>query len=648
LVLLGVCLPLSRRESMARLLLAVTICAPIIFWLGLSNLIENYPSFRYVIFIVPAIHVAIAHAVRAALSPGGIAIARRLSAWRVWQQALGSSSLIAVVGSTTFGLGMTFVRSPTWQDDWRGMAHYLRQQWQPGDAIVININTPEALLPLYLRDLPAPILTVNEWAAYPVEEVRRTITERYKRVWYANTGGDNSYQNPEAQAILRPYLLRSRIAFPARTTIIELLEYDLHPRVVEVLPATASVVDSVPTDRTVIAGYEVEPGNPYHPQANFRLALYWRRGTTDDPAKHSVAVRLAAHGRIWLDWTLPARLAHHPESWHAGTFYRMSYIVPVPPGLLPQSYTLELQVRSGDKNELVQAFSAALPRRDLDCCIRVARQADAEANPYWRARDVTLVRKEHPTLLRPGEPLPVALTWQAMRDDLVPWETRLMLKGLFGGEVAGVQRIVGSPDFPATAWPAGELMRDQYVLDVLRSTQPGWYCLQLERWRGGRRVDATFLGLVRVEDYPRALAAVQAQHPTTGARVGELSLLGYSVNAPLERGRTYDFITHWRVEQVPTRDGVLFLHMFGPDGRLVSQDDNPPIVDGTVRSTLTYRPGEHINQVHRLALPADAPAGEYRLLAGVYDREGGLRWPAQQDGRPARDDLILLGVIKLN
>jgi hypothetical protein len=64
-----------------------------------------------------------------------------------------------------------------------------------------------------------------------------------------------------------------------------------------------------------------------------------------------------------------------------------------------------------------------------------------------------------------------------------------------------------------------------------------------------------------------------------------------------------------------------------------------------VRSTLTYRAGDGINQVHRLALPDDLPAGEYRLYAGIYDREGGLRWPAQQDDRPARDDLILLDTL---
>ncbi len=52
--------------------------------------------------------------------------------------------------------------------------------------------------------------------------------------------------------------------------------------------------------------------------------------------------------------------------------------------------------------------------------------------------------------------------------------------------------------------------------------------------------------------------------------------------------------------------------------------------------------GEGIDQLQRLMLPRDLPGGEYRVLAGIYDREGGSRWPATRDGQPARDDLVPL------
>lgn len=650
LIVLGVCLPFSRRHRMARMLLVAAIAAPVLFWLSLSYLIENYPSFRYVIFIVPALHIAVAHAIYAMPWRDGAAVEERpsiLQAMRVPRRVVGVGLLIAVVCASAFGLAFTFARTPTWQDDWRSMANYLRQQWQPGDVIVINLNTPEVLLPVYLRDLPAPIATVNEWASHPTQDLRRTIADQYRRVWYANTGGDEGYQNREAQAILTPYLLRSRVSFPARTTIIELLEYDLHPVVVQTLPEAARPVAGSPADQTAIAGYAIEPGNPYHTHANFRLTLYWRRGAAGDLASHNVVVRLHTANETWLDWVLPAKLVNHPAWWHEQMLYRVSYIVPVPLGLPSQPYTLELQVRAGDKGEPIQTFSEALTPGDLNCCIRIVQWPTDKINPTWRADDGTLFIAEHPSVVRPGEPMPVVLTWQPARDGLAPWQTRLALRRILGGDLATTQRIAGTPDFPVGAWPAGEWVRDQYVLDVPFSARPGWYLLQLERWRDGRRVDDAFLGLVHLEDYPRTPVTTQVQHPVR-ARVGELSLLGYSVNGPVVRGRTYDFITHWRVEQTPARDGVLFLHMVGPNGQLISQDDNPPIVDGKLRSTLTYRAGDGIDQTHRLSLPGDLPAGEYKLFAGIYDREGGLRWPAQQDGRPARDDLILVGVITLN
>jgi hypothetical protein len=62
---------------------------------------------------------------------------------------------------------------------------------------------------------------------------------------------------------------------------------------------------------------------------------------------------------------------------------------------------------------------------------------------------------------------------------------------------------------------------------------------------------------------------------------------------------------------------------------------------------LTYRAGDGIDQIHRIVLKPDLPAGEYRLLAGAYDREGGIRWPARQDGQSALNDLVNLGTITL-
>jgi hypothetical protein len=279
---------------------------------------------------------------------------------------------------------------------------------------------------------------------------------------------------------------------------------------------------------------------------------------------------------LWLDWTLGAQLQSQPEAWTEGTLFRRSYMVPVPPGLPIQSYQLELLVRTGDKGEVMQ--SAVLPLSDeaLRCCLRIPHWP--HGGDVWRASDVTLAIAEYPGVIRPGQPMPVALTWRPSQSDLQPWQTELRLEGLLGGEVTALKRDAGAQDAPPDTWPAGELSRDQYALpQAPYATAPGLYRLSLNRIRDGRVMDGTLLGLIRVEDYPRTPVATNIQHPLN-AQVGETTLLGYTAPGPFERGKTYDAITHWRVDAQPQRDGKLFLHVLSADGKPIAQDDNAPFL----------------------------------------------------------------------
>jgi hypothetical protein len=264
----------------------------------------------------------------------------------------------------------------------------------------------------------------------------------------------------------------------------------------------------------------------------------------------------------------------------------------------------------------------------------------------WQAGDVALAIAENADAIKPGEAMPIALTWRPVQNDTATWQTELRLDGLLGGEVASVKRDAGVPDFPPPQWPANELVRDQYALQIPYSAAPGVYRLSLSRWRNGAVAGSTMVGFVRILDYERMPVTNNPQHPVNG-KVGEIALLGYSMAGEWGRGKTHDVFTHWRVDATPQRDGVLFLHVMGPSGQLVSQDDNPPLVNGNARSTLTYRAGDGIDQLHRIELKPDLPAGEYTLYAGIYDREGGARWPAQQGGQPAVNDLVKLGAFTL-
>jgi hypothetical protein len=55
----------------------------------------------------------------------------------------------------------------------------------------------------------------------------------------------------------------------------------------------------------------------------------------------------------------------------------------------------------------------------------------------------------------------------------------------------------------------------------------------------------------------------------------------------------------------------------------------------------TWQTGDLFVQVHRLALPADLPPGDYWPEVGFYDRTDGARLPVIRDGQAVADRVLL-------
>lgn len=155
--------------------------------------------------------------------------------------------------------------------------------------------------------------------------------------------------------------------------------------------------------------------------------------------------------------------------------------------------------------------------------------------------------------------------------------------------------------------------------------------------------------------------------PATPQHVAEVgfgdvaTLLGYDINCPaceglvvsnpsgLTVGRPADGDTSltltlfWRARARTDQSYTVFTHLIGPDGRLVSQQDNPPR-DGT-RPTDTWLAGELLVDPYRLAIPAGLAAGIYRIEVGLYDAVSGEHLPAfDAGGTRLPDDRLLLPV----
>src|SRR5690606_13303833 len=110
-------------------------------------------------------------------------------------------------------------------------------------------------------------------------------------------------------------------------------------------------------------------------------------------------------------------------------------------------------------------------------------------------------------------------------------------------------------------------------------------------------------------------------------RLGDVVTLAGASWQPaiLSPGGNLDVTLVWRSEAETATSYQVFLHLLGPEGTVISQSDGEPA--GWTRPTSGWLPGEIIVDERRLALPAELAAGEYTLLAGMYDAETGARLP---------------------
>ena len=90
-------------------------------------------------------------------------------------------------------------------------------------------------------------------------------------------------------------------------------------------------------------------------------------------------------------------------------------------------------------------------------------------------------------------------------------------------------------------------------------------------------------------------------------------LLGFDVQRD---GEMVQIDLYWQPLRPLEADYTTFVQILAPNGDKIAQSDQP--AGGIYYPTSLWQPGETLRDRHRLAWPADAPPGPYRLLAGMY------------------------------
>ena len=221
-------------------------------------------------------------------------------------------------------------------------------------------------------------------------------------------------------------------------------------------------------------------------------------------------------------------------------------------------------------------------------------------------------------LLKEGKPLEINTSeWSIghiLRDDTyrqeVPTDTPA---GLYRIEVSFYDPATFD-HLPAVQMNTGQLLDDPYVLDYL--------------------VIGDWPPPTQVQVEPPVLLGEMVQ--LTGAAVvddsgAEVALAGKQF-AP---GDALDLRLHWRVQEFIHNDYTTFVQVIGPDGTIVTQADRRPL--NNFVPTSYWSPRQEMVDDYPLQLPADAPAGEYRLVVGWYDLETMARLPMTQGGEAIGD-----------
>ncbi|HZY42145.1 MAG TPA: hypothetical protein VFF59_09120, partial [Anaerolineae bacterium] len=108
--------------------------------------------------------------------------------------------------------------------------------------------------------------------------------------------------------------------------------------------------------------------------------------------------------------------------------------------------------------------------------------------------------------------------------------------------------------------------------------------------------------------------------------------------------QTIDVTLNWRITQTPNQDLAVFVHVYAPDGKLVTQSDGYPLLG--LAPFGNWSAGQTLQDRHTLDWPQDAPTGEYRIGVGVYDRGTGQRLDAvDANGSPLSDDAVIIATV---
>jgi hypothetical protein len=249
---------------------------------------------------------------------------------------------------------------------------------------------------------------------------------------------------------------------------------------------------------------------------------------------------------------------------------------------------------------------------------------------------------------QPGEEVEVTLYWRALEGVGPAYTAFLHLLAPGDRGVGGVDEPLLQGLYQPDLWPPGRTLPDRHRLTIPPDLSPGRYRLDLGLYPPGAAEQ-----LLPVGDGDRlplaALPVGQVAQPSPATELhvdlGPIRLQGYDLQQETGREASIRLTLYWQASRPVDRDYTVFVHVVDAGDGIPIQDDAPP--GDPYFPTSTWLPGQTVVDDHTLTLPAGLPAGQYRVLVGLYHRPSNDRLPATDARGQLLGDAVPLVVLDL-
>lgn len=352
------------------------------------------------------------------------------------------------------------------------------------------------------------------------------------------------------------------------------------------------------------------------------------------PAAHGrYALKMALTDKDGHEWTqLETELLNesyfYPEDWQTGETPTNRYDLPLPPGLPPGNYVVEIALFAENGSQLPwhtvsgRGLAYKLPLA-VEPTAMVANLADFEPplqqmGEWLDGRLQLFVFADFPPeLVVTGGEIELDLIWRAKGDLPEGLQVKVNV-----GEGEALRPLA---DYDTASWRTNEIIHQKITVSIPPEAVAGAFPVQVQPFLA----DDTPLTYVTSEGQVDVLAIdrlfeLPADIPIPRQDQFDqwLTLAGADLlPETAEAGTTIPLTFYWQVEQVPPELVSVFVHLLGADEEIVVQSDQWP---GGLPVDL-WAEGQVITDKHLLEIPADLEPGSYQLAVGVYRSDDGTR-----------------------